>query len=216
MFYRGLDIIKTLNISGTPSVFADATFKVRPHPDLFSQLLNILVEYKGLVIPVAHILMTSKHEGLYDAIWTELKTLVPGVWAPESAMSDFETAILYSMERAFPGAKVSGCKFHYSQAVLRKVKCSNAVHFAKNDSFQKQIRKYFALSMLPADKIVHALAILEQQSTNLTPMSLKRQMKVMNRDYFRKFWIEQVGPNTISNFGLKHKTNNACENLHSK
>ena len=168
------------------------------------------------MIPVAHVLMTSKREGLYDAIWAELKTLVPGVWAPQSAMSDFETAILNSMEKAFPGAKVSGCKFHYSQAVLRKVKVKNAVHFAKNDSFQKLIRKYFALSMLPADKIVHALAILEQQSANLTPLLLKRQMKIMNRDYFRKFWIEQVGPNIISNFGLKHKTNNACENLHSK
>ena len=160
--------------------------------------------------------MTSKEEGLYDAVWEELKKIVPGDWKPISAMADFETAILNSLATAFPDARVTGCRFHFGQAVLRKVKGQNALDFIFNESFQKLIRKYFALSMLPSDKIGQALAILEQQCASLTPMRLRKQMQIMNRDYFRKYWMAQVGPEIISNHGLKHKTNNACENLHSK
>jgi hypothetical protein len=40
----------------------DATFKVRPHHDMFGQLLNILVVYKDFAIPVCHILMSGKDE----------------------------------------------------------------------------------------------------------------------------------------------------------
>jgi hypothetical protein len=214
IIFADTEILK--KVAGTKFVFCDATFKVRPHATIFSQLLNILVEYKGLIIPVAHVLMTSKEEGLYDAVFDELKNIVPGVWMPDSAMADFETAILNSLARAFPGAKVTGCRFHFGQAILRKVKGQNALDFAVNDSFQKLIRKYFALSLLPSDKIGPALTILEQQCASLTSSSLRKQMKIMNRDYFRKYWMEQVGPQIISNHGLKHRTNNSCENLHSK
>ncbi len=40
----------------------DATFKVRPHHNLFGQLLNILVIYKDHAIPVCHVLMSGKDE----------------------------------------------------------------------------------------------------------------------------------------------------------
>ncbi len=40
----------------------DATFKVRPHHDMFGQLLNILVVYKDFAIPVCHVLMNGKDE----------------------------------------------------------------------------------------------------------------------------------------------------------
>ena len=214
IIFGDTEILK--KVAGTKFVFCDATFKVRPHATIFSQLFNILVEYKGLIIPVAHVLMTSKEEGLYNAVFEELKNIVPGDWKPDSAMADFETAILNSLALAFPGARVTGCRFHFGQAVLRKIKGQNALDFAVNEPFQKLIRKYFALSLLPPDKIGPALAILEQQCASLTSAPLRKQMQIMNRDYFRKYWMEQVGPQIISNHGLKHKTNNSCENLHSK
>ncbi len=82
---------------------------------MFGQLLNILVVYKDFAIPVCHVLMSGKDEGLYDKILLNFKELV-GDFQPESAMSDFERAILNSLKTAFPNSRVTGCRFHFGQA----------------------------------------------------------------------------------------------------
>ena len=96
-------------------LFVDGTFSVRPHHNIFAQIINILVEINGLVIPVAHALLTNKDEGLYDAMWDKFKSLIPG-FSPVNCMSDFEKGLLNSMKAAFPNARVTGCRFHFGQA----------------------------------------------------------------------------------------------------
>ena len=100
----------------TTEIFVDATFKTRPHHDIFSQLLNVLVIYKGYSIPVMHVLMTSKDQGLYVKCMERFKDLVGQDFKPESAMSDYEKAILNTMQIVFPESRVSGCRFHFNQA----------------------------------------------------------------------------------------------------
>ena len=99
-------------------VFADATFHTAPKP--FAQLFNILVSYKGVVLPVFHILMTSKHYGLYKAIFDRLAERFPTL-RPTFVNTDFEGALIKSVRLTFPGAVVNGCWFHYAKAVLRAI-----------------------------------------------------------------------------------------------
>jgi hypothetical protein len=204
-------------IAETKQVFVDGTFKTRPHPEWFGQILNILVEFRGTVVPVAHCLLTHKFEGLYNEVWSRLKTLVGSEWKPEFCMADYERGLLNSLRTAFPNARVNGCRFHFGQSVLRKIRNSKlAIDFVKNEQFNKFIRKHFALCLLPAEQIGPAINLLRQQINSFESNSLKQKMTEIHTQYFSNFWLKEIGPEYITNFGLKHRTNNASENLHSK
>jgi hypothetical protein len=73
-------------------VFVDATFRVVPSCFPNGQLLNILVDYIGTVIPVCYVLMTGRKEGLYTAAFEYIKGLVPN-FNPSHGIADFEQAI---------------------------------------------------------------------------------------------------------------------------
>lgn len=115
--------------TGCENIFIDATFKVRPHPTLFAQVLNVLADVQGTVLPVLHVVMTSKHQGLYSEILNQLKAFGGDVFNPQQGMSDFEKGLMNALSGAFPGMKITGCRFHFGQAVLRKVKETMAVDF---------------------------------------------------------------------------------------
>jgi len=101
--------------------------------------------------------------------------------------------------------------------------CVNYVHITNNQlqnnffqEFALFARKHFALSLLPHDQIIPALAMLAAEIPQLQSARTRRQWKILHRDYFQKYWINQVGTEVISSYGLVHRTNNHCESLHSK
>lgn len=203
-------------LSGAKNLFLDATFKVRPHPKLFAQVLNILIDFKGTVLPVIHIVMTSKRQGLYESIIEKLKSFGGENFAPQNSMSDFEAGLLNSIRSAFPNIQITGCRFHFGQALLRKVKETMAVEFRDDKEFATFARKHFALSLLPPDQILPVLNLLKGEISQLRSARCRRQWKILHQEYFLKYWIQQVGPDVISNYGLEHRTNNHCESLHSR
>jgi hypothetical protein len=102
--------------SGTTEVFIDATFASRPHHNIFSQLLNVLVMYKGYAVHVMHVLMTCKEQGLYMEVIGKFKDLAGPNYNPTHTMSDYERAIMNVLGALFPNSRVAGCRFHFSQA----------------------------------------------------------------------------------------------------
>jgi hypothetical protein len=107
-----------LKIVGTANLYlmVDATFKTSPVP--FVQLLNVMVSYCGVAIPILHICMTSKHAGLYEGIMLKIRSICPTL-EPRIIKSDYELGLMKSLQSSFPNATLSGCYFHYSQAVFR-------------------------------------------------------------------------------------------------
>jgi hypothetical protein len=75
-----------------------------------------MVVYKDYSFAVMHVLMTCKEQALYGKIMERFKALVGSDFKPTSLMSDYERAILNTMQTAFPKSRVSGCRFHFSQA----------------------------------------------------------------------------------------------------
>jgi hypothetical protein len=134
-------------------MLTDATFSVVPSQ--FAQVLNVMVDYKGTVIPVLHVLMTSKKKELYTKVFSEIKSRFPQ-FVPKTTMSDFESAITKSLQDVFPEVQICGCRFHYSKANHKnftgtKYRCHDEYH--KNPIIQKWFRKLMSLSLLPAGKI---------------------------------------------------------------
>jgi hypothetical protein len=98
--------------------FADATFHTAPKP--FSQVFNILVSYKGVVLPIFHVLMTAKPLGLYTAVFERLADQFPN-FRPVYANTDFEAALTKAICLNFPDTIINGCRFHYAKAVFRAI-----------------------------------------------------------------------------------------------
>nr|XP_047138409.1 uncharacterized protein LOC124814617 [Hydra vulgaris] len=76
--------------------------------------------------------------------------------------------------------------------------------------------KHMALSTLPANQMVPVFQQLKQEVLHLQPLRLRKQVQIMHRNYFLKWWFQGIGPQLISTYGLAHKTNNVCESLHKK
>ncbi len=99
-------------------LLCDATFKTSPRP--FTQLLNLMVSYDGVAIPILHACMTSKHNGLYEGIMLRVRSICPRL-QPRIIKTDFEFSLMKSVQGAFPDVILSGCYFHYAQAVFRAI-----------------------------------------------------------------------------------------------
>jgi len=99
-------------------MLCDATFKTAPRP--FKQLFNIMVSYGGVAIPIFHVCMTSKHNGLYEGVMQKVRSVCPRL-EPRIMKSDYELALMKALQSVFPNATLSGCYFHYSQAVFRAI-----------------------------------------------------------------------------------------------
>ena len=104
----------------------------------------------------------------------------------------------------------------YFILVLRKVCARNKEDYDKNVEFKRLMLKHMALCTLPANQIVPVFQQLKQEVLHLQPLRLRKQVQIMHRNYFQKFWFQGIGPQLISTYGLAHKTNNVCESLHKK
>lgn len=150
-------------------IFVDATFRVVPRNFRGGQLFTILADYQGTVIPILHVLMTGKKEGLYKAVFMKISMLVPQ-FSPEVAMADFETAIKNGLKAVFPNVNVKGCRFHFGQALLKKLKAVGLMPaYLKDPAFRKWAKKYIALCCLPPDNIPEEFEKLRRQTQLWSP-----------------------------------------------
>ena len=103
----------------------------------------------------------------------------------------------------------------YFFSVLRKVCARNKQDYDQNLEFKNLMRKHMALCTLPTNQMVPVFQQLKQEAQHL-PLRLRKQVQIMHRNYFERFWFHGIGPQLISTYGLPHKTNNVCESLHKK
>ena len=111
------NILQTVDSHNT-YLLADATFKTAPRP--FAQLFNLMVSMSGVAIPILHVAMSSKHHGLYEGVMLKVRSICPRL-EPRVIKSDFEFALMKALQSVYPNATLSGCYFHYSQAVFRAI-----------------------------------------------------------------------------------------------
>lgn len=102
--------------------FCDGTFK--SSPSLFDQLIVIhglrLDGNKVTCFPLVCILAPNRLQRTYYRIFTELKSLQPGL-APISIMTDFETGLRNAFVKAFPQVTLRGCWFHFRQCNVKHI-----------------------------------------------------------------------------------------------
>lgn len=149
---------KSLRILASCSViYVDGTFRSAPNP--YYQLVTVHGLYGGVVLPLCFCLTTGKslahYRHLLHEMCVRIRRLTRRRWRPNTAICDFELALILALETELPGIRVRGCYFHFSQSLWRKFASLGLVsqyrrHSADGRRLRKFVQKTKALGFLPA------------------------------------------------------------------
>ena len=125
---------------------------------------------------------------------------------------DYEVAIHKGLDMF----TLSGCYFHFSQAIWRKVMMSGLyVAYMQDKQFNRFVRMVMALAFLPINRLEPALDRLREYSFSLTSQHYEKvtQFQPIFLDYFQATWISGSFPPALWNHHNKFKdlTNNQNE-----
>ncbi|KAK4003868.1 hypothetical protein OUZ56_005619 [Daphnia magna] len=116
-------------------------------------------------------------------------------------ISDYEEAILVSMQHAFPTGRSRGCWFHYSQAIYRRA-CQEGLSAAylAGGVVRRIIKMLIALALLPQERIFEGFQCIR----NTTADDLERETQEVRGaiaqlfTYYGGYWIASQGSERIS------------------
>lgn len=197
LVYISETILKLVNTMNNVAFFIDGTFKALPHHLSFRQLYVISIIYDNQCYPLAYIFMEKKTFTSYDTVFANLKWLMPSVEVTK-VMSDYEAATRKAIKKHYPNARVSGCFFHYVQAIIKSTK---RFGLKSDDRFKDAIKKLCALALLPNDFVLKGFQSIDESIT----------FQSRRWTSFKNYWMKQWLPANISVYGLVHRSNNFSE-----
>ncbi|XP_065677294.1 uncharacterized protein LOC136092698 [Hydra vulgaris] len=168
-----------------------------------------------IVLPVFHVLMTGRKEGIYIGIFRKIKELSSD-FQPRISMADYEAAIGSALKVVFPEIRLTSCRFHYGQAILRKIKAVGLQsEYINNSAIKRRGRKFVAMCLLPCVLIRAEVDLLKTEMSRFAKIETREKMRKFVF-YFEKYWMTTQTPAFFSVHGLQFRTNNVSESLHSK
>jgi len=192
----------------------DATFKVVP--GLFYQLLTIMIETGDYCFPVCFALMTRKSGTLYVSVFQKIRELVPG-FTPLSIMTGYEEALPNALREVFgQQTQISGCFFHYTQAIIRKFRQMGLSRDARiSETMQLILRCLLVLPLLPTEDI--KLGSHDIQAIIPEVRDDDRQSAINLTAYVDRQWLRKatIGPDRLSVHRRRSRTNNGIESYHA-
>lgn len=140
---------------------ADGTFSIVP--TVLFQLYSIHFQFVDGMNPAAvYCLMSNKTADSYTRMLAALHDLVP-LAAPKKILVDFEKAAMNAFEAAYPNAAVTGCYFHLTQSVIRKVnEIGMKLAYENDDAIRGSVRCLSALAFVPTTDVVEAFELLAE------------------------------------------------------
>lgn len=142
--------IQTLRTCRT--VYIDGTFRTCPRP--YTQVLTILGDVHGHVVPLVHALMHTRGVGSYRQVFQRVKAKVRQLthhrWSPRVVVCDFEQALRSAIQTELPACRIAGCYFHFKQNLWKRVQeYGLTVPFRDNPMVKRLVRKLMSLGHLP-------------------------------------------------------------------
>ena len=196
------------------SWYVDATFKAVQNP--FKQLWSIhaFVKQKECTkqIPLVFVLMSQRSKEDYVQVLKSLQNRLPTTISLHTVIMDFEAAVWRAFPIVFPGIKIHGCAFHWSQAVWKRIQEAGlAPTYRQKRNTSKFLKQLMCMPFLPAEQIP---TTFQQFRDLVTPAHPEPIHKLL--DYFEDTWINGHiwKPENWSVFGMSVRTNNDCEGWH--
>lgn len=205
--------------------FCDGTFKTVP--DIYTQLYTIHVKIQERVVPAIYALLPDKQFTTYNQLVSLLR-IYNNRMNPKSILLDFEMGAIKAFSSNFPNAKITGCFFHLSQSIWRKVQKHPLIlsKYKSDDEFMVFVKIFLGLCFLPPDDVFLGFIELTTSQYFITNFfTLLPLVEYFEQTYIGKFdpdgqWQESLYPIHLWNMydrTLQNQTrsNNQVEGWHS-
>ena len=103
-------------------------------------------------------------------------------------VTDFERAIISAIEKDFPESTHSGCYFHFTKSIYRKVQQLGMVkEYRKNSTVRSSFRKFMALAFVPENEVPCIMKLLSDLQTVFLVQQFPKIADFLK--YFHRTWI---------------------------
>ena len=153
-------------LSTSDDWYCDGTFSVCP--EIFFQLYTVHARYQERTIPCIFGLLKNKTRITYERFFNELSNHMQPGYTPTTILFDFELATINAARQVFPNADISGCFFHLSSNIWKKIQ-SIGLHQRYNVDleFALHVRMIPALAFVPSDQVVDVFERVSDQITRI-------------------------------------------------
>lgn len=214
MFFANMELVTKMDTSF--SMFIDATFSIAPFNS--RQLLVIMAELMGKPRAIVFVVMSEKTMKQYRTVFSYIRKAIlsqDGVKrVPEMIMSDFEKGLRGAIKKEWPEAEITGCNFHFVQALRRKCLTikSLSTNISKSPKHRYVLNLYMRLSLLPENRVRKGFKDI--QNYIKSSKGLVQDFKEF-KDYFVKTWFVSYKVKEWCVSSLKYRTNNHVEGFNN-
>ena len=121
--------------------------------------------------------MTGQKEGLYLRIFEKLLEFFPTL-VPQIGMVDYKIAIRNSIKAVFPNIRVTGCRFHFGRAILKKIKAIGLqVEYINIPVVRIWSGMFISMCLLPANLIRPEVDKLKAEANHHSNIVVKEKIK---------------------------------------
>lgn len=197
-------------------IFVDATFSVTPFRG--RQLLIVMAELRGKPRPIIYATMNGQHTedylGIFEFMRDGILSFDGTIRTPRIATLDFEQAIRLALVGVWPDVEISGCNFHFCQALRRYARSLHSLSpfLVVGSIHSKSLTMTMRLSLLPLLQIdagFEALLNFMQENEVLDDFA-----EFLN--YFRRTWFNRYEKSTWCVSERDRRTNNNLEGYNNR
>ena len=201
---------------------SDGTFNSAPK--LFFQFYVIFGQKNLMILPCAYCCLPNKTSACYVEMLIAIKNIVKPLgdlnnlspYLPDTALTDFELAIMQAFLHVFPAIEIKGCYFHFKHAHQGWINRNGWKKIYRSDNdFRIWVNMFGALALMPIDKIDECLVFIKAKASGFA-FENKNVQDIIQ--YFEKTWINGVyKPNVWNYFDyIGRKTNNDLESFNKQ
>ena len=213
--------------------YIDATFKVVGPPFYQMASFHIFVVDRLLKVRTqvgcVFVLMSRRRLPDYVKVFTAIVELVIETTgeppAVDCIMMDFESSMWGALRQLMVTGvlseflKLRGCNFHFTQAVMRKIRSCKSLHrqYTERGNSAILLRKFMGLALVPASKVRSCFDKLNETVDEIQDDSLRGKYQDFS-NYILTQWIEGI-IFTVEDwvvYMLSVRTNNDLEGFHNR
>lgn len=198
MHYKTLEKIGRIE-----EMHVDHSIRSEPSaPNFNFTILTIHTVQQKMSYPFAYIVMTVKSQALYEAIFSHLRENLTNI-CPTNIFSNYDPDLMEALKQVFPETTVRGYYYHYTTAVLNKMKL---LKIAKQKGHvTSAVRMLLVLPLLPANYMRTGLQSIRKWLTEKKAISPQFEFLC---DFIENQWLLKIGAEKMSIFSLPHCVTN--------
>ncbi|CAF1224083.1 unnamed protein product [Didymodactylos carnosus] len=202
-------------------VHVDGNFKVAPMSQaggtpLFIQLFSFFGLFHNKILPLAFVFFNGKSKKKYSKLLRCLKDkafALMMLFALDKIVLDFETGLVPAFQDEFPLPGITGCNFHFNQALYRNLQnLGLQQEYVDNEAVRKYFRMISGIPFPPT----HLVQLTYDEVVDSTPLRRGHKMQPFYR-YFSNMWLNgQYAVEVWNVYGQDRRANNDVESWYSK